>query len=330
MQQFSFLVSADQYTEYPDRIAYVEERLGWVRNWSSWRGFNLTGLPIEHTASLEAERDARTSYLVTGCEVTAESANDGARIAYETVNRKLNLLSLITGKGFIPITVGVPTSPTRQDRRANLVKKAYWWVSKQAEVKTDQTGKGQADSWPGQRKTVAVEKPGYQHEEFEIAVDIREQEPKRQLWQTTIAEVEHRWTSLTETVAKLPPGTMPELSRALDFYRVSRMSRDLFARYVVVWVALDSLTPFTEGRGRDKINGMAKHMGAISGVENLGSILTAIYSTRNDIAHSKELGEDFAKTCKSRLIMLEWVFVCYLHERLGLPQRPPNGVPMME
>jgi len=327
LEEHRFLTSIDQYTEYPIQVPFVEERLAWMRNWSSWREFNFVGLQLRHVETIETERYAKTSFLAFESTVNADSLESAVKTTYTEATKKLNFLSLLTGKGFAPITIRVPRPLTRVEKRSNLVNRIYWWAVKRAEVKGSKEGKAEADSWPGERRHVVIDSPGYQHEEYEVVVDVRENGPKRELWSTTIDEVERRWRALTDTVNRLPPNTTSELTRALDLYRASRMSRDVFARYVVVWTALDSLTPYTDKMGKEKTDGMAKFMGPISGVAALPDVIGKLYGTRNDISHSRKQGEEFSGVCKNRLIMLEWIFLCYLHERLSLPQRPASGAP---
>jgi hypothetical protein len=326
-QEYVLRTLIDQFTEIPLQLEVPGERLGWTRNWSSWRGFNLMNFPLFHVQTMEQERLVKTSFLAVDTPVKASSIEGALIETYEKVTTKLNLLSFLTNTGFVIISVNPPPIFRQEKRGAKLLDRLYWKNRKEVQYVADSEGHTSGQIFPGARKLVVVDAKGYQHNEYEIVADMREHLVKRGFQPMPIDEVERRWVTLSEAYGKIGGEEKRVILRALDLYRASRTNRDVFSRYVILWAALDSTTPYLEEMGVRKTAGMASHFGDISGLKNVGEIIHELYQTRTDIVHSKQTNESFPEVCKRRLFMLEWVFLCSLYKRLGLPQLPKSLAP---
>ena len=105
------------------------------------------------------------------------------------------------------------------------------------------------------------------------------------------------------------------------------MNRDLNSRFLIDWAALDNLTPYIDNMGKEKTDKMASKINPISGIHSrLNDVLYKIYSSRNNIAHSKGPYIEKLEHLKRELILLEWIFKNYVRKELGISQVPEQAM----
>src|ERR1700733_4483232 len=103
----------EQFTEVPLSLEGVDERLAWMRTWTSWRNLTLTEFDFFHEYDRVTEAKSRSSRLISLEMVPVEPLGAAVEGEYNVLNRKINLLSLISGKGFGIISV-YPIHPETQ------------------------------------------------------------------------------------------------------------------------------------------------------------------------------------------------------------------------
>lgn len=132
-QEFKIRAIIDQFTEIPMAFDRVEERSSWMRNWSSWRNVHLDKLPLIHLTKIEQEREERTSRLAVLENIRSSLLIEGITNYYSELSSKLNILSLITERGYWIISIhpapplNTGTSKVRLiDKLFGYAHRSYW------------------------------------------------------------------------------------------------------------------------------------------------------------------------------------------------------------
>jgi hypothetical protein len=339
---FHMLAQIEQFTEIPLQIENVEEELAWMRTWSSWRSANFEGLRLLHLASQDRENLYKTSFLAIEKHVSIRNQSDAENALanfYQELFPKINILSLLTENGFSIKAVSPYTLATQKNRKVKWLSMEYWRnyidktsfeLSREATLITDEEGYASPQITVGQRKTCVINKDGYFPVSYEVIVDLREKNIGRRFEMVPIVEVQCRWDKANKKILDFDSNYKFVLLRALELFRTAKMIRNVYARYSIIWAALDSLTPYSNKMGIEKTKGMAKSVGQINGVDDINEALSQIYSTRNNIVHCDRKELSFPYKCKKRLLRLEWILNCYVLKLLELPQLPSSLAPKIE
>lgn len=326
-ETFSVWVVIDQYTEVPFLLPNVDERLTWMRSWARWDEVSLDSLQLHHLSTGELSSSTRSSRLLHEEVVEAPSPVEAGHVAYANTVTKLNLLSLVTGRGFSIVTVAMKAP--HSEALGSLIAKS---LEKQSElVRKRPDGALPSALVPQGSMIITASKEGETlTESFESTTYLDEEMSgkfNRTLRVMKQGDVESEWKLAVSGFQALEAGKRAKFGRALHLHAAAKMIREMYSRYEITWTALDSLTPFVDARGKEKIRGMASHIGTINGVEDLRSVIGKLYTTRNDISHGRRADKAFPTECKRRLLMLEWILENFIREGVGVDQVAPGGCP---
>jgi hypothetical protein len=271
MNAFRIWSKIEQFTEIPTLIDGVDERLAWVRNWTSWRVVKLDKLILIHMDTGDHEKALRTSILVTEEWISGMTSPVEATVqAYDLIRTKLNILSAISEKGF-GINSIYPAHYVEKDLNSYVNETLFSVPENKPNPVQDAKGKPIIPVFSSIVMTGGNEPGEYLREEKEIVLNIQQGTDIKlgNTIMTKISELQNEWMRAYAAFSTKNRQSQNPLNQSMEFYRVTRMSRDLYSRYLLDWTALDSLTPFVQKMGREKTNGMASYIGGISGINDL-------------------------------------------------------------
>jgi len=335
MARYHVVISIKQFTERPILLKDVDERISWLRTWTLWNNLNLRSLPLFQISS-SADIDKDSSYLASEEFIEADDPIKAVDEAITLANIKLGLLSLITDKGFsiigsyvIPQTLKpFSLEENIKQYRENLIplkNKTNAEIAEASKFWTKDLIFGlrrfimSAGNNPENKETPEI--LGESAEVIPQEQELIRDKIQRNLVVLLKKEVSSEWEKVLRNFEDKGNDAKKKLGRSLNLWMSSRMNRDIFSRFLIDWVALDSLMPSTNLYGTEKTKEMAKSIGSINGIPtNLEDVLHTIYQSRNDIAHSRTEYVTKLECFKKELMVLEWIFKNFVRKELGLDQ----------
>ena len=339
MATFHILISIKQFTEVPILLQGVDERIAWQRTWTLWENLSLPSLPLFQLSSTE-EIDIDYSHLASEEFLETSDEAKAIELAISNVNDKLGLLSLITDRGFSIIGSYVIPSTQEPFSLAYNVK-VYQEHRIPIKTRTNTEIREEASKYPKEDITLglrrfrlsALDTQKSLGESVEVIPQQYELTNDEKIKRTLIVAIKEdllkEWQTVQNNYALKNNTIKNSLSRSMNLWMNSRMDKDINSRFLIDWVALDNLTPYVDLSGRNKTDKMAFTIGPINGIQNrLDDVLYKIYSSRNDIAHSRGPYVTNLGRFKKELMMLEWIFKNYLRKELGLGQIAAKAMPV--
>ncbi len=328
MNTYRIWCKINQFTEIPILLKNVDERLAWTRYWTSWRSLQIENFKLYHIKNENTEAVTRESGLLTEEYVTYTDVVGATTKAYELIRTKLNILSLVSERGF---SISMVYPVTDKEPAIDISIQDYLEQAEKALVGNEPNV---SDSPPHHILSELVMTAGVEHsdilkENLELVQFIEEANlVERNIVVNRIVEVEDEWKSGYYAFRLLTLNQQNRLNQSMDFYRNTLLSRDIFSRFLLSWTALDSLTPYLDKMGNVKVEGISSFLGNISGLNKLEDTISKLYSIRNDISHNRRRKDpEFISEAKRGLLMLEWILKNYLRKRLGLEQKDPKALP---
>jgi hypothetical protein len=274
----------------------------------------------------EEKESAQMTKIYSMERVNSLTPTDAVTVAYDSARTKLNLLSLISNKGFLISHIwplyskdaqSIMGSTEQMNQEIGATRK---WLeySKKPEIKSVNFSSGKI-----------TKDPEYLQEGFHTVIYPQEEPTAvRNIVLLKISDLENDWSEAFDKFSEKDVSTHFLLNQAMELYRISLTSRELYSRYLLDWIALDSITPFVEKQGSKKIAGMSRFIGRISGIDDLGPVIEELYRIRNDIAHSRmQQILEFNTECKKGLLWLEWILTNLVRTKIGLNQRNEKAAP---
>jgi hypothetical protein len=321
---FNLWVKIDQFTENPLSIEGVDERLAWIRSYTSWRKLKLENFQLVHLRNIIEEHDSERSRLGFNIHLKAANLYNAIQSAYAITDTQLNILSVVTGRGFGIITVfhsekertfdNYEEDVAKLDKNA-IVGPSIKYSPNTAAVQTINLG----DPFDDYYNTFHDESglSLNEHEKSAVFHDILNDRP-RFIIILKIEDVIKNWQIAFETYWKGSEGRRSRLNRCMSFWKASRMSRDIYSRYTLDWITLEQLTDSEEPMGKVKTNKISRFIEQYFNLSfSLASPISKLYETRKDIAHGRRTDRQFLVDCKQDLILLEWFLRSVMSAVLG-------------
>lgn len=316
-----------QYTEYPLFIEGLGEGLDWYRGWASWQNVKLRDLVIVHEPDQSEEEKEGISTMYAEEIVESDSPFRSASIAYNKMKTKLNLLSLISQKGFLIKSV-FPNADLNADLNSEL-DRFESLIHENQPTKTSSKNQIQINPFFARFIMKTGKSEDYLSESVEAVYSVLEgPELKRNIHVIKLPWLQDEWNRAFTNFFNLDIKDQPLVNQSMEIYRMALTSGGLYSRYLLQWIALDLLTPFVKEKGSKKIAGMSVFIGSINGVADLKLTLEIIYGMRNDIAHGRaQQINAFDIECKKGLLWLEWILTNFVRMKLGLNQINERAAP---
>jgi hypothetical protein len=339
MLKFHVLISIKQFTEIPIFLKGVDERIAWQRSWTSWNNLTLPSLSLFQLSSNE-DIEIDCSYLATEEFIETTDESKAIEVAVSNANDKLGLLSLLTDKGFS--VIGSYVIPQTQ-QPFSLADNIKWYRDNRIMVKakTNEEIREEASKPEMNDLTLGLRRFSFVAHETEKtlgeSVQVIPQQYElalaknieRKIEVVTTEELSNSWQTALQNLINKNRATNNSFSRSLNLWMNSRMDRDLNSRFLIDWAALDNLTPHISTMGREKTDKMALAIGPISGIHSkLDYVLYKVYSSRNDIAHSRGSYVANLERFKKELMLLEWIFKNFVRKELGISQVQQQAIPV--
>jgi hypothetical protein len=283
----------------------------------------------------------RQNLMIAEKELSAEDYLSAIQIFFGDTQHILDLLSLVTSRGFKILRVrpsleirrklGLERQKSfRESVRLSLLKRL-----KQKPVRHDAGTKGESIApLTAYQKLIAVSRAeGYLEENVIFTTDFpREDTSTVSIDMLNIGEFKRRLEVAQRNFHAIT--SKRNLRAGLRFYRTSLQLNDYMVRYVLMWTALESATLVPRKiTGKKKIKWISEKVQTVPGIkngsENLEEIVKRLNQTRNRIVHQPAFAirKRFQECTTSSLIQLDWVLYNYLLSSFELPLLPSNSSP---
>lgn len=332
-------VLIDQFTWIP----WVEETA--IIPEMRWLNF-LTVFPESIDLGELVVRPMRThgpmkkNYMVAEKEILAQDYLSATQIIFRKAQQMLDLLSVVTSRGFricrvgpsahVLRKLGLTRRPSFQERlRSYLLRR----LSTEQAVEGTIKGSESAKSLSAYKEFVAVSKAeGFLEEDIVFTTDF----PGKQALTIEVGmlredEFNRRLVQARKNLSRIM--AEEKLNSAIRLYRVSLQLDDYIVRYVLLWTALESATqvPYRV-TGKEKIDWISSRIINVPGVmksENAKKILQRLNLIRNTIVHrpAAAIRQDFQEGLTKSLVELEWLLYNHILSSLALPMLPEVSNP---
>lgn len=333
-------VLVDQFTWIPWSSEAIIPEMRWLKQLTIFPEPISLGEVV--LSPVKTHGPVRQNLMIIEKEILAENYLSATQILFGDVQRILDLLSVVTSRGFKILRVR-PSSEVRlklgMTQKKSFRESVLLSLQKKLKSKTphhhDNSCKVKSITpLTAYQKLIAVSRAeGYLEENVIFTTDFpRKEISTLNIDMLNVSELKRRLEAAERNFHMI--SSNKNLRAAVRFYRISLQLNDYMVRYVLLWTALESATSVPKKiTGRNKIKWISEKVLTVPGINN-GSespeeIIERLNQVRNRIVHQPPFAirKKFQEGMASSLIQLDWILYNYLLNGFELPLLPSTLSP---